>query len=630
MKLHVLGLSLLLGAALCGQQPVLPALESALQETMAGTGAGSGLAAVRGDRLFHVSTRNGVHVDRKLPAGNASSWLATVVILRLVEQGVLDLDVSVGEYLWAFRRADKKTITLRQCLASTAGFTQAIAAPRRGDLEAFAAVAADTGLRNSPGMEFSHSEVGIQVAACAAVAATNKCWHVLFRELVGEPLGLESTAFGAQDPLGEQAGTTTLPWVASGATTTLTDLGRFAAMLAGKGTWEGHKVLAPESVNMMFRDESLRHVVRLEGVRGDVRYGLCTWLSGGRAFVTPDAGKSGVTLWIRTDAPLGGVFYATDRTQNPVARLDRMDKAVLRAGTTPPVAGTTETIKIESGGRTRSYALHLPPKREGGDPLPLVVVLHDAGSNASDVELQSGFSELADRERFVVAYPNGVSPSRDRNGAWNSGGMPVYAERENVNDVKFVLDLVNDVAKRTPLDAMRVHAVGHGNGGMMVHRLARSAPGAFAGIAVVSGAMNYRKEDSAVPLTTMIVHGTGDAFVPHEGGVPRESLGGVRNRVDASVAAATTYYVGRNQLADSPATEQLERMTVETWNRSGNGEESSTPLRVVTLQGGGHAWPGTGEALSGTDTVFPWLAAPAIWSFLGKARQPLPYTAPTR
>jgi len=96
------------------------------------------------------------------------------------------------------------------------------------------------------------------------------------------------------------------------------------------------------------------------------------------------------------------------------------------------------------------------------------------------------------------------------------------------------------------------------------------------------------------------------------------------------VAAATTYYVGRNQLADAPATEQLERMTVETWNRSSNGEESNTPLRVVTLQGGGHAWPGTGEALNGTDTVFPWLAAPAIWSFLGKAKQPLPYTAPTR
>lgn len=630
MKIRALGLSLLFCAALTGQQPVLPSLETALQETMAGTGAGSGLAAVRGDRLFHVSTRNGVHVDRKIPAGNVSSWLATVVVLRLVEQGVLDLDVGVGEYLPAFRRSDKRTITLRQCLSSTAGFTSEVVAPRKGELEAFAELVADTGLRNHPGTEFSHSPVGVQVAACAAVAATGKNWHVLFRELVGEPLGMESTSFGRQDPLGDEAGTTTLPWVATGATTTLTDLGRFVAMLAGKGTWENHKVLSPESVDSMFRDEALRHVVRCEGVRGDVRYGLCTWLSDGRGFVTPEAGNGGVTVWVRTDASLGGVLYATDRTNNPVARLDRMDKAVTRAGTTPPVAGTSETVKLESGGRTRSYTLHLPPRREGGEPLPLVVVLHDAGSNGKEIEAQSGFSQLADDKQFVVAYPNGVSPTRDRNGAWNSGGMPVYAERENVNDVRFVLDLVQDIARRTPVDAMRVYAVGHGNGGMMCHRLVRSAPGTFAAIAVVSGAMNFRKEDSAVPVATMLVHGTGDAFVPFEGGMPRELLGGVRNRVDASVAAATTYYVARNQLADSPVTETLEGMTVQTWDRAGNGSDSEAPLRVVTLQGGGHAWPGTGEALNGTDTVFPWLATPAVWSFLAKARQPLPHTTPTK
>lgn len=630
MRFHVLGFSLFLGAALLGQQPVLPALDGALQETMAGTGAGSGLAAVRGDRLFHLSTRNGVHVDRKIHAGNASAWLATAVILRLVEQGVLDLDVSLGDHLPAFRRPDKQAITLRQCLASTAGFAREIAVPRKVDLEGFAALVAEAGMRSSPDSEFAHSPIGVQVAACAAVAATGRNWHVLFRELVGAPLGLESTAFGTLEPLGDEAGTAALPWVASGATTTLTDLGRFVAMLAGQGTWEGHTVLAPESVQVMFRDQSLRHVVRCEGVRGNVRHGLCTWLSDGRAFVVPDAGTSGATIWVRTDAPIGGVFYATDRTQNPVARLARLEKAVTLAGTAPPVAGTNEIVRLESGGRTRSYILHLPPRREGGEPLPLMVVMHDAGSTAAEIERQSGFSDLADRERFVVAYPSGVSPSRDRSGGWNSGGMPVYAERERVDDVRFVLDLVQDVARRTPVDALRIHAVGHGNGGMMVHRLARSAPGTFAGLAVVSGAMNFRKEDSAVPVATMIVHGTGDAFVPFEGGVPRDLLGGVRNRVDASVAAATTYYVGRNQLVDTPVTERLDRMTVQTWSHSGSGEESSTPLRVVTLQGGGHAWPGTGEALNGTDTVFPWLASPAIWGFLGRAKQLLPHTTPTR
>jgi len=70
------------------------------------------------------------------------------------------------------------------------------------------------------------------------------------------------------------------------------------------------------------------------------------------------------------------------------------------------------------------------------EPMPVVFVLHGGGGTARQIERTTKFDDLAEREGFVVVYPESVG------GNWNDGrGVEfMQAQRENIDDVKFVSD----------------------------------------------------------------------------------------------------------------------------------------------------------------------------------------------
>ncbi|HET6284799.1 MAG TPA: hypothetical protein VFH73_27835, partial [Polyangia bacterium] len=63
------------------------------------------------------------------------------------------------------------------------------------------------------------------------------------------------------------------------------------------------------------------------------------------------------------------------------------------AGTLKP--GNT-TLMIQSGGATRSYIVHVPPKYDGKTRLPLVIDMHGKGDTAAHQITWSGWREKAD------------------------------------------------------------------------------------------------------------------------------------------------------------------------------------------------------------------------------------------
>src|SRR5258708_3518050 len=65
-------------------------------------------------------------------------------------------------------------------------------------------------------------------------------------------------------------------------------------------------------------------------------------------------------------------------------------------------------------GRTANLFVHAPPAA-ATKPYPLVVALHSLHYDSANAEKVFGLDELADREGFVVAYPNGIQ------GSWNAG-----------------------------------------------------------------------------------------------------------------------------------------------------------------------------------------------------------------
>lgn len=621
-------------AALSAQAPQLPPITEAFQRAIANLNLpGAALAVVSADALLHRDVHGDIGADTVVPIASASKWLAVATVLTLVDEGKLDLDLPVARYLTEFDRDDKRRLTLRQCLACTGGIAPRLQGGARAkDMNAFVAAAAQTGLREQPGSTFRYGGVGFQIVAAAACRVAGKSWHELFAERVGAPLGMTQTKFGTLMPVGGEPGTAALPWVAGGAVSTLDDYTRFLRMLAGKGAFDGRRVLAEKSVAAMFQDQVSPlvevHPVGFESAK--VRYGLGTWIEplDGTTRVS-DPGAFGFTPWLDLDTGIGGVFAVRDRVGRVLAGLRPLQDAVRNTGKSPSVAGTDAAITLRHGGRDRHYLLHLPPNGAlpGQLGAPLLVALHGGGGTAEQFRGTSGLVAACQRAGFAVAFADGTGPLKGRLQTWNSGGIDVYAVEHDIDDTGFLKALVADVQRRVAIDPQRVFAVGHSNGGMMCHRLAREAADVFTGIAVVAGAMNFTNADSAQPIATLLIHGTADDHVRIDGGAPRAAIGKAGERVDASLQQAIDYYVERNGLGGYPSHQQQGKVRIDDYAAKSG---VAAPLRVITLEGGGHAWPGAAARTTVlADTPFPFDAAQAVVAFFaGYTPVPRPAAAP--
>lgn len=157
--------------------------------------------------------------DQLFRLASVSKPLLATVILRLVAEGVLDLDAPVQRWLPDFRPAlaDGSTppISLRQLLSHSSGlgycFLEADAEgpyARAGVSDGMDANPltlaenvrriAQVPLLFAPGSQWLYS-LGVDVAGAVAEAATGETLQALFQRLLAAPLRLRDTAFVARD-----------------------------------------------------------------------------------------------------------------------------------------------------------------------------------------------------------------------------------------------------------------------------------------------------------------------------------------------------------------------------------------------------------------------------------------------
>ena len=243
--------------------------------------------------------------------------------------------------------------------------------------------------------------------------------------------------------------------------------------------------------------------------------------------------------------------------------------------------------------------------------MPLVIVLHGGGGHAEVIAETSGFTVKADEERFVVVYPNGSGRLRDRLLTWNSGNCCGYAHENNVDDVSFIRALIGQVQKELNVDGRRIFVTGFSNGGMMSYRLACELSDLVAAVAPVAGALNYEKCEPARPVSVVAFHGTADEHVLYEGGEPTRRVD--RNpRVDSSVAEAIGYWVKRDRCARGAGRERQGGVVIDNYTGCADG----TGVRLYTLVGQGHAWPGgTAWARGADEPTTAVKATDAMWQF---------------
>ena len=171
------------------------------------------------------------------------------------------------------------------------------------------------------------------------------------------------------------------------------------------------------------------------------------------------------------------------------------------------------------GGATRTYFVHVPPRVSEGQPLPVVLAFHGGGGNASGFKAYAGLDALADRQGFVVVYPDGSGRLGRRLLTWNAGGCCGYAAAQNVDDVGFALAVLRDVARNVSVDPARVYATGHSNGAMMAYRMAIDASDRIAAVAPVAGAMQAPGFPPPRPVPVLHIHSVDDPRALYAGGL---------------------------------------------------------------------------------------------------------------
>lgn len=261
-------------------------------------------------------------------------------------------------------------------------------------------------------------------------------------------------------------------------------------------------------------------------------------------------------------------------------------------------------------GRARTYRVHLP--RGIGDEvaLALVIVLHGGGGNAESAARMTQMSALADKEEFIVVYPDGTGKLYDKLLTWNSGNCCGYALDQKIDDVGFLRALIEQLQRDYPINARRIYATGMSNGGMMSYRIGCELSDKIAAIAPVAGALNVECKPT-VPISVIAFHGTNDQHVLYDGGKPKVQAD-PHPREDQSVAYAINFWAQHNQCAPTPTRVERGNIVHDTYSNCANG----IGVELYTIKGGGHAWPhGQRGALIGDVPTREISATELMWEF---------------
>jgi len=169
---------------------------------------------------------------------------------------------------------------------------------------------------------------------------------------------------------------------------------------------------------------------------------------------------------------------------------------------------------VVSSGVTRRYILYVPKSYDRSKATPLVISIHPAATWPAVEVAFSRWSELAERDGFIVVYPAG---SGVLFGGFGPGPVVWPGEPE---DVKFVYDLIDKLQREYNIDPNRIYANGMSNYGDMAIVLSCQLPDRIAAVGSVAGACPQSEVlcPNSKPVPIVMFHGTADKLAPYQGG----------------------------------------------------------------------------------------------------------------
>jgi CubicO group peptidase (beta-lactamase class C family) len=301
--------------------------------------------------------------DRSYLVGSSSKVLSAGILLRLADEGLIDVDAAIGQYVPAWAASGKPELTVAQLLSNSSGLVGLVDRPfyapyrcqyqEAGTLSACAEsiyTANDAADRAPPDTSFHYGGGQWQLAGGIAEVVSGKSWAELVRETYAEPCEAPGLGYTNQFEAAANAGgalsaleypaffqgqpsnlpSTDNPNVEGGLFTTVQDYAKILLMHLSGGLCGTERVLSESAVRRMQLDRILEEYGgstrgqsgRTAGGDADalLGYGLGWWIDRDEPGVVADPGLYGAFPWL--DVPRGyGAFFALEADGNLGAEL---------------------------------------------------------------------------------------------------------------------------------------------------------------------------------------------------------------------------------------------------------------------------------------------------------------------
>ncbi|MSQ20158.1 MAG: PHB depolymerase family esterase [Betaproteobacteria bacterium] len=266
-----------------------------------------------------------------------------------------------------------------------------------------------------------------------------------------------------------------------------------------------------------------------------------------------------------------------------------------------------------------TYGLHLPGGHAAGASWPLVVMLHGCKQDAPTFAAGTRMNEIADREGFVVLYPE----QRRLANAFRCWNWFDTAAQRSGGEAALIAGMIHEVTAAYAIDPRRVYIAGLSADGAMVNVMVNCYGQLFAARAVHSGLM-YRAAESASQAMLAMRQGSSAS--------PKATV----SKAAAFVPTLVIHGAGDDAVHPTNADQVVEQVvalsghagepslrTTEYSTSSGKGYAYATIdrragdrllVRKVLVDGLGHAWSGGNGEHAFNDPAGP-DASRMLWEF---------------
>lgn len=236
-------------------------------------------------------------------------------------------------------------------------------------------------------------------------------------------------------------------------------------------------------------------------------------------------------------------------------------------------------ITMTSGRFERHFRIHIPEIPV--DSYPVVVAFHGAFDTGPDFQTYARLEDYGDRLGMITVYPDGYG------GSWANGNGSIV-DKAGVDDVKFFNEIIEFLQNSYKINMDRIYAVGHSNGGMFCHRLARENHKKLTAFVTVDATIpqniynNYR---IPTEIPVLMINGDKDRKVPFKSTHQHGRIGVwdalklmLKNNVCDPDTRKTHY------LPDIE--KDNKRVRRETYYNKSNEPK----VELIVVEGGGHEW----------------------------------------